>query len=362
MKIIQLIYSLASGGAERFVVNLSNQLAAMGHEVHICMLLSDQVSRNTFNRQYVNKSVNVHSLGFDKGFSIKKSNIVQNYILNLDPDVVHCHLNVIPYVFRLSLVNKSIKFVHTLHNVANNASGKWWQRSINRFFYTYKFIQPITISKVCDESYQKFYHLNNSICIENGSIPPITTLDYENVKREVDKYKKNDNTLVFLHVARYHEQKNQKLLIDSFNQLSLQELNYTLLVLGEGFDAPGADQLKDSASENIHFLGVKSNVVDYLMCADAFCLTSIYEGLPISLLEALACGVIPVCTAVGGIPDVITDGLNGYLSECSIQSYVNAIKRFLDGNISRDKLISHFNKRFSISVCAENYVKAYEDK
>ena len=65
---------------------------------------------------------------------------------------------------------------------------------------------------------------------------------------------------------------------------------------------------------NVYFLGKVTNVSDYLLCADAFVLTSIFEGLPISLLEALSAGVIPVCTPVGGIINIVTKNI-GFLSE-----------------------------------------------
>ena len=118
MKIIQIIYSLSSGGAERFVVDLSNELANMGHDVTVCMLLEDNNTRLTFNKKFINNNVKFHAMNFDKGFSIHKSDLLQAYIKKENPDIVHCHLNVIPYVFRLCLFYRHIKFFHTLHSIA----------------------------------------------------------------------------------------------------------------------------------------------------------------------------------------------------------------------------------------------------
>ena len=111
----------------------------------------------------------------------------------------------------------------------------------------------------------------------------------------------------------------------------------------------------------IYFLGEKNNVGDYLLFSDAFCLTSFYEGLPISLLEALSCGVTPICTSVGGIPDVIKDNQTGYLSDINVDSYYNAIQRFINKKIPRDNLIEYFNKNFSITVCAEKYEQVFNN-
>lgn len=360
MKIIQLIYSLASGGAERFVVSLSNQLAENGHDVIICILLSRKDEKNVFNAQYLRSDVKFHSFEFERGFSLSKANEVEQFISDASPDVVHCHLNVIPYILRLSIMNRSIKFIHTLHNLAAKTSGKWWQRWINRFFYKYKFIQPVVISDQCRISYEKFYFLYNAHCIENGCDMPHSTKDLRSVRDEIEAYKASKDILVFIHVARYHEQKNQRLLIDAFNFLASKGENFVLLVLGDGFDRGAGREIKDAACDKIHFLGLKSNVADYMLCSDAFCLTSKYEGLPISLLEALACGLTPICTKVGGIPDVIEDSINGYLSESTVESYVSSIHKFFNKKIDKEALIQYFRHNYSMDICTGEYLKIYK--
>ena len=112
---------------------------------------------------------------------------------------------------------------------------------------------------------------------------------------------------------------------DAFNELDRRGSDFVLLVLGDGFDQGAGAGLKTRACEKIHFLGLKNNVADYLYCSNAFCLTSIFEGLPISLLEAMACGVIPICTNIGGVPDVVQDGRNGYLSDVTDKDYINEL-------------------------------------
>lgn len=362
MRIIQLIYSLCSGGAERFVVSLSNQLVEMGHDVTVCMLLSSENEKYIFNRQFMRPEVNFHSMGFESGFSLRKVRALEQYVLSVNPDVVHCHLNVIPYVFRLSFLNKNIRFLHTLHSVADNASGKSYQRYINKLFYSKGLILPVTISEQCQFSYMKFYSLPAPVRIDNGCEVPRKTLLFESVKEEVDAYKSNMNTPVFIHVARYHEQKNQIMLINAFNQLDKSGSDFVLLVIGDGFNYGKGAVLKELACEKIHFLGLKNNVADYLFCSNAFCLTSIYEGLPISLLEAMACGVIPICTNVGGVPDVVRDGVNGYLSELNVKAYIECVERYKRGKVNGLDVRDSFNERFSMRNCATAYFDIYNCK
>lgn len=360
MKIIQLVYSLSSGGAERFVVSLSNQLTNMGHQVTLCMLLDEQNEKLTFNKQFLKKSVKFYSMRFDRGFSLSKMIKVESFIKQESPDIVHCHLNVIPYIFRLAFFNKKIKFFHTLHNIASKASGLKCQYWINKYFYSQKLIHPVTISNQCQISYRNFYHLDNVPCIDNGCLPVVPTEYFPRVLAEVTGYKVSPDTSVFVHVARFNKQKNQHILIESFNRLNQEGIDFILLVIGNNFDSEDGWILQKKACCRIHFLGEKHNAGDYMLCADAFCLTSLYEGMPVSLLEALSCGVTPVCTAVGGIPDVIDDGKYGYLSDdINVESYKVAIERFLFRKLDKNTLVEYFNNNYSIQICANKYYILY---
>ena len=360
MKIIQLIYSLRSGGAEKFVVNLSNQLATEGHDVTICMLLDETNPNWIFNKQFIHPKVKLKSFGFSEGFSLKKMTTICKYLKLNSPDIVHCHLNVMPYIFPLAFSNKKITFIHTIHSIAEKASGLRIQRNINRFFYKTNRIIPITISKECKQSFENYYDLPNTVRIDNGC-PAIKPSKYfTDVQNEIQKFKHTKNTKIFIHIARCHPAKNQELLINAFNKLYADNVDFSLIIVGAGYNSKEGIKLQQIANPHIYFLGEKNNVGDYLLCADAFCLSSIYEGLPISLIEAMSCGVTPICTAVGGIPDVITDKKHGYLSYgFSTDNYCTAIKQYLANPINKHLLSEYFNSNFSIEVCATQYVKVF---
>lgn len=357
---MQIIYSLSSGGAEKFVVDLSNQLAFNGHDVVICMLLSDENDNLIFNRRFLNKSVKFHSMRFSSGFSCRKCILLEKYLEDEHPDIIHCHLNVIPYLYLFSLCKCKSVIVHTLHNVATFAGGSGLQYYLNRFYYKNNLIYPVCISKSCQKSYEVCYKLHNAPSIDNGRALVLKSSCYEEIKSEVFSYKKTSDTLIFVHIARCHSQKNQDLLIRAFNRLVEQHIDASLLIIGSGFDGFEGGKLRQLACNRIYFLGEKKNVSDYLLCSDAFCLSSKYEGLPISLLEALSCGVTPICTPVGGILDVITDGVTGYLSsDLSVDAYLDALKRFIAKPLPAQNLMNYFETNYSIEVCAAKYEKFY---
>ena len=91
--------------------------------------------------------------------------------------------------------------------------------------------------------------------------------------------------------------------------------NYHLVLVGDGAERASlikyAEELDISA--HIHFVGFQENVSDYLKTFDVFVLSSVDEGLPLAMLEAMLHGVPVICSRVGGIPEVIIDGYNGFL-------------------------------------------------
>lgn len=362
MRILQVIYELNPGGAERFIVDLSNELAILGEEVFLCVLLSEKERRNTsFNKDFLNNNVHYLNLETRTGFKLSTFTSVHKLLNKVKPNVVHFHLNVIPYFFFEALFRRKIRMFHTLHNIAEATVGGY-QKPLNKYFYKRNIIVPITISKQCDLSFKSFYKLKNSICINNGRSEILPSEKIEIVRREIDSYKVNHDDFIFIHIASCSKAKNQELLIKAFNQLVEEKLHVLLLIIGKGYNDQEGTKLKQFACSKIKFLDIKRNVTDYLLNSNAFCLTSLYEGLPISLLEAIACGCVPICTPVGGIPDVIEEGETGYLSEdISISSYVLALKRFIikPQNISKQSLIEYFRLNYSIASCAQKYLSVF---
>lgn len=362
MKIIHLVFMLGSGGGAKFVVNLSNQLAEMGHDVTIMQIRNDERGEEIFfNLPFVSKKVKYLNLGLTKGFKFGKALKVMQAIKKLKPDIVHSHLNVLPYYYPISLLPGKPKFVHTLHNLADKECGNKIQQKINRFFFKIGAITPVTISKENSDSFEALYHLPTPYSIDNGC-PTIQKTDlYDSVRTELSKFKINPDTKIFLHVARFHEAKNQKMLISAFNKLIADGKNISLVILGTGFDEGKGLELKQKANERIHFLGTKTNVGDYMVASDYFVLSSEWEGLPISLIEAMSVGLVPIVTPAGGIKDVVKNGVNGFISsDFSEDRFMDTIKQALSEPLDKSQIIKSYSDNYSMLECARKYVNVYE--
>ena len=362
MRILQIIPSLGSGGAERFAVDLCNEMREQGQEVYLCTIQNPNEADYGFYLHELNKEVNFVSLYQAKGFRWQNIFKLKKWIDKINPDIIHLHLSAFLYGYFLSfLICKP--YIHTIHSLVDKTIPNKLLLTINKYLYRSGRIKAITISNECLLSYKNSYGLTNAALIFNGRKQVAKTEQFNEIFEEVQLLKKTTDDIYFIHIARYHEAKNQQMLIDVFNRLEKEEKHFQLLVIGDWSFCEEANELKKKAGERIHFLGTLTNVQDYLYCADAFCLSSVYEGLPISLLEALSCGCVPVCTPVGGIKDVVQNEVTGFLSDSvSEDDYYRAVNRFMESKdkIKREDLMKYFQNSFSIEKTASSHIELYK--
>lgn len=168
------------------------------------------------------------------------------------------------------------------------------------------------------------------------------------------------------------------MLVEAFNRLIYQEhadaililIGRTLIGREQNIEASRNihQQLKQSEREHehIHLIGERANATDYLHTADFFCLSSLYEGMPMTLIEAFAAGAIPVCTPAGGIPEMIQELDTSLLSESvHVDDYYQALKRAYTLPKEKQQALKQqskqlFKKKYSIEQCARNYLALYE--
>lgn len=178
------------------------------------------------------------------------------------------------------------------------------------------------------------------------------------------KLKIHPDDKVFVHIARCEEAKNQELLVNAFSRILQDNIHAILLMIGANYDAPHNQHLFTHMPKGMYCLGLKNNIGDYLLNANFFILSSKWEGLPISLLEALSCGVIPICTPAGGIPDVIIDEQKGFLSpDFTEDNFYKAIKKAIqkESSFERKNLITYFQENYSMQHCANLYLKTFKN-
>lgn len=359
MKILHIHPSMGGGGIEAMICALVNEMSK-SNDVTLCTIYSPK--KNDVFEQKLSASVHRISLGKNKeGFSVKEIFKIYNVIRNGNYDVVHIHGFFYYYALSVLLLHKKVKFVYTIHSDAAKENSVWDRRliALKKFSFRHGLIHPVTISKESKRSFTAFYGLDSTL-IYNG-IPEYVTNDKTDKLRE---FRLTNKTKLFLHPGRISTPKNQVVLVKAFERLVKDGLDVVLLIAGSKQDLQIWERIEPYLSKHIVYLGERNDVRDLLSEADAFCLPSIWEGMPVTLLEAISVGCIPICSPVGGIPEVVMNGVNGFLSENSSEdAYFQTLKHFMslsDSDITklREHCLDSF-KKYQISEVAKKYIEVY---
>lgn len=363
MKIIQIISSLGNGGAEKLVVELSNEL---GLKNNVTIVSLKKVEDWMFPPSQISSKVKLIELNKTKGFDFYVLHSLYSLLKKEQPQIVHIHLRLSLYYFLLLIpFFKKINFYFTIH-----ATFDQHQVLFNRLekLPFYRKVTNICLSETIYNEFNKAFPKLNFTTIENGVKAMKPTKLNDNVKEQVNSKRINGNNKVFLFVGRLSYSKNIPLMLDVFSDMSL---NYsTLIIIGSGPDEIKKKVIdkSDKSKGRIVFLGARDNVADYMQHVDAIILTSRIEGLPLVVLEALSLGLPILSTPVGGLPDIIKIGENGFLSNSHEKNeIVEMIKDFFKITKTKLEQISVnnknlFSKQFSIKACSNKHENIYKKR
>ncbi len=280
------------------------------------------------------------------------------------PQIIHSHLFHAIFLTRLvTLFNKKIKIISTIHN--ENIGGR--SREV---------ILRITggLSDVTNTISQKVSQImiNKKVVKKNKIITILNGIDpekfYPDPKKEQEIKKElniEDNLPVLISVGRLTRAKGFFYLIKVVKKLGDKYPDIVLFVLGEGEERGKLEkQVRDLGLENnIFLLGNKGNVNDYLNTADIFVSSSLWEGLPTVILEAMACQLPVVATDVGGTREMVKEACSGFLVEPkNPQVLSDKIDRLLSSP-QKEKMGEQGREvvkgEFSLETMVDNYQKIY---
>lgn len=349
---------MRSGGIEAIICALVNEMSIL-HDVTICTIFAPTASDVFYNK--ISTRVHKQSIGKNQfGFSLREIFKIYKLIKNGRFDVVHIHGCFYYYLFSVLLLHNKTKFFYTIHSNAYMENVSWdkYLVGIKRFCFKKKWVRAVTISHASQDSFRELYGCKSHL-IYNGIKPSVPS---DNI--HIRDFKITGETKVFIHPGRISEAKNQLVLCKVFDNLIKKGHDIILLIYGAIEDEKIYSEIKGYFSDRIRYCGISNDIPSLMAQADAFVLPSIWEGLPVTLLEALSVGCVPICSPVGGVVNVIEDGVNGILSETSNEpDYYMAVEKFIlmsDDDIRqiRNGAINSFEK-YNIHNISKEYIKAY---
>jgi len=359
MRILHIHPSMQGGGIESMICGLANKMAE-SNSVTVCSIFKPNKTDIFWNK--LSGSVKRETLGKETpGFSPSYLFKILKYIQKGKYDIVNIHGAFYYYFLSVLILHKSVQFVYTFHSDAymENSSRDKQILPLKKYALRKSWIHPVTISEASQSSFRALYKVESSL-IENGIPKPIVS----DRSSFINDLKTSPDTKVFFHPGRITQAKNQVVLCRVFKRLIEEKEDVLLLIAGSVQDQCIFSQINEFFSDRIIYLGERNDVPDLFASVDGFCLPSIWEGLPVTLLEALSVGCIPVCSPVGGIVNVIEDGYNGFLSKSSKEDdYYVAMRRLLALNSDQLKQLKSNAKKsfekYDISLTVEEYLMLY---
>ncbi len=352
------IPSLALGGAEKFVVDLASHVDITRFDVTVA--ITRDSNQSVFKEQLLQSRIKIVDLSGSNFFVM----CIKQYffLIKERPNVIHANVGAILHVLLMSLFFPKIKKLYTVHNEPKllyyNSHIK---KAIYKFAFKFGGFMPVGICKTIQEEVAADFrlHIDKTRVVNNGVDTEVFSFNRD---------KKNKKVIEIITTGRLHKVKNQKQLIRVFGNLMKVEPNLRLMILGEGDTRISLEkQIHELGLSNyVSMPGMKKNVPEYLQQGDIYVSTSLTEGLPLSILEAMSCGLPVVATDVGGTKDIIEDGVNGFLIEKNDDKalYEAILKLVVSNNMRNDMGCKAHEtaQRWSLTHCAEGYGKLYSEE
>jgi len=367
IKILYLITQSEFGGAQKYIFDLANNLSSE-YDVMVAYgeagsnsLLAEKLETNKINHKKLDNLIRDIDLVKD----IKALFEIINLIKKFQPNIIHLNSSKISIlgtlagmITRLSRKNSRIKIVYTVHGWVFNEPMSIFKRKFYvcaEKIFSYAKDKIICIDNFDYQLAKKILKIKNTklTIINHGlNIEKINLKEKEEAQRillmqfPICSPKLRPEIFIGA-VGHLYKTKGYEYLITAIKKVSRTQKNFALFVIGEGEERPLLEKLiKKYRLENYIFLsGGLDQAADILKAFDIYVCSSVKEGFPYAILEAMYAGLPIVSTNIGGIPDMIRHNKNGLLAESKNPDQLaeRILKLFTDDNL-RIKLSVNANK------------------
>lgn len=310
-RILYLIVTLPVGGAEEHLLSLIRNLDRSRYDPLVCCIGKS----GPIGGEIEKTGVRLVELGMLSrgGFDRRIVRMIREVLRREKISLLHSHLYHANFYGRLAAFQEHIPAVCTIHNTY--ARPKLHRRFLNRWLAR-RSSRIIAVSGPVHDDIVRYDGVAPSkiTVIPNGV--DMSRFDIS-LSREQSRERLGVPLEGFLvgAIGRLEEQKGLSYLIEAIRILVEGGKNVSLFVVGSGREE---GRLREQAAnsgiaDSVFFLGTRRDVPELYRAMDVFALSSLWEGGPITLLEAMASGVPVVATPVGFVPEVLQDGKNGFI-------------------------------------------------
>jgi glycosyltransferase involved in cell wall biosynthesis len=307
-RILLLATGLNLGGAETQVFHLTKGLLSRGWQAEVASLLGGGIIADRFRQA----GIPVHELDMKRGYPDPRAAIrLRGIILAFRPDIVHSHMVHANLLARLTrLICPMPALVSTSHSMIDG--GRWIElacASTDRLSDL-----TTTISKAAAERHTRVGSVpKNRVKVVANGLPVEHFRPDPKTRAALRQELGIEDQFVWLAVGRFEAPKDYPNLVDAIRRSPSQRDIF--LIAGDGPLRVEIERLaaKQGVSHRVRFLGIRTDVPALMTAADAYVMSSAWEGLPMVLLEASASALPIVATDVGGNCEIVRHGVTGFL-------------------------------------------------
>ena len=312
LRVAYLITSSGMGGAEREVCYLAEAFHRRGWPVAAVSMLPLEAPL----ADLATEGIHTESLLMRRATPDPRAMLrLRTFVKRWKPDILHAHMVHANLLARLSRLLVGIPVVvSTMHN---QDEGAQWRYLAYRLTDRLSDVTT-TVSRVAvSEAVRRGAAPRRRIILVPNGIETAGLARSPHVRARVRAALGITDAFVWLAVGRFMEAKGYADMVAAFERLAASQPSARLLIAGAGpLQDAIATQIRTAGLEGrIELVGLRSDVPDLMQAADAFVMSSRWEGLPMVLLEAGASSLPIVATDVGGSRDAVLDGVSGHLTQ-----------------------------------------------
>ena len=367
MRILFVITTLGHGGAEKLLYTKCTHFHDQGFPVYVICL----TRRLGLLADFEKKGIQVTCLNITNIYNaVTAIKVYRKIVAEFRPSIIHAHMLHANIFSRIAAIGSKKKYaiINTVHD--NSTRKRFFLNSLYR-------LTNWKVDLVTAISQEACLNHRNKTKIPNGKIIYVpnfvnNTL-FKQDKSIASEFRNNLMLLgkfVWIAVGRMFPQKDYGNLLAAFKLFSSKYPQAVLLIVGNGPLEKEVNNmiLQKGLSNSVKMLGVRNDVAQLLNTADAYVMSSAWEGQPIALIEAASTNLPIVATDVGGNNTVVIDGMNGYLvPPKNSQALFEGMEKIV--NMSRTDLIemgknsrTYIENNFSVEVLARKWLEIYNEK
>jgi glycosyltransferase involved in cell wall biosynthesis len=361
MHIVQMINALRIGGAEKLVVTFARAARTTDIKLTVVTLRANVPE---VKQAVLETGARVVELHHRKLFSPGRFYRLVRFLQQEDVDIIHTHLAMANILGAASGRLAGIPVVTTLHNVSTGSENHTVRGPLESWLLNHSVEQVIAVGLETAEAQQFRLGGKEIIVIPNAvEVPGETAASRVRALRQELGIAQGSPLL--LSVGRLEPQKGMNDLILAFEKLLLSYPDARLVVAGIGslHDRLNREIREAGLQSQVQLLGLRNDIPDLLAACDLFVSASRWEGLPVSVLEAMAAGKPVVATRVGDLPQVVLDGMGVLVPPGNPDQLADALRLVIAdprcgasyGSAARE----HVLKEYSASRWADRLLALY---